>query len=165
MTSRTLTLAERAIRQHALAINLGYCTWCRRQATNACHRLPEGQQGPYIAPNLLPGCGSGSHGCHWRTEQHRALSYACGWLIKHRDGETPAQRSTRIAATPALIRTQLGAGWHILDFLLTEDDEHGRPRTRPAGMPRLAEPDEVPSWMYQGTYEQALGLLHGKRAA
>lgn len=158
MTTRTLTSAEGRIRQHALTVNLGYCTWCREQATNACHRLPEGQGGPYIVPNLLPGCGSGTTGCHWRTEQRRALSYACGWLIRGRDGESPAERSARIAATPALIRTQLGAGWHILDFL----DDQGRP----VGMPRLAEPHEIPADAWPHGYDAAVRALRsGARAA
>lgn len=157
MPAREPTAAEAKVREHALAINLGRCSWCHRQATNGCHRLPEGQGGPYVVPNILPGCGSGTTGCHWRTEQRRALSYACGWLIRSRDGESPAERSWRIASTPALIRTQLGAGWHYVDFL----DESGHP----AGMPRLAELGEVPDWVFSGTYEDAVGILHGRRAA
>lgn len=162
MTSRALTATEARIREHVLAINLGYCGWCGvRPAKNGCHRLPEGQRGPYIPANLLPGCGSGTTGCHWRTEQARTLSYACGWLIRARDREDFVARSARIAATPALVRTQLAphGAWHVLD--------HIEPETgRPAWMPRLAEPGEVPAEMWRGafdaepTFEQALAALN-----
>lgn len=153
MTTRTLTAAEQRVRDHVMAINLGYCCLCRRQASNFGHRLPEGQGGPYIVPNGLPVCGSGTTGCHGASESRRALSYSCGWLI--RDAGPADGRSARIAAVPALIRTQLGAGWHLLDFI-----EDGRP----AGMPRLAEPGEVPGWMFAGEYEAAVRALHARAA-
>jgi hypothetical protein len=157
MTASTLTAAETRVRTHVLAINLGYCAWCgTRPAENACHRLPEGQEGPYLALNLIPGCGSGTRGCHWRTEQRRALSYACGWLI--RGDDRPDDRNTRIAATPALIRSQLAphGAWHFLDSI---EDGH------PLGMPRLAEPDEVPAWMWPHGFEAALAALWGRAVA
>lgn len=158
----TLTTQERAVRDHVMAINLGRCCLCHRQAQNFAHRLPEGQGGPLIVPNGLPLCGMGNVAgngmCHGLTENRRALSYNCGWLIRTGPGdETPAARNTRIAATPALIRTQLGAGWHFLDWL----DEAGKP----TGLPRFAEPGEVPRWMFTGQYEDALALLHRTRAA
>jgi hypothetical protein len=161
MTARGLTAAEQRVREHVMAINMGRCVLCPKPADNFAHRLPEGQGGPFIIPNGLPLCGFGNHAaawmCHGLTEsRHRALSYACGWLIRARDGETPAERSARIATTPALIRTPLGADWHILDHL----DADGRP----VGMPRLAEPGEIPAWMFRGTYTDAVHALQGRAA-
>lgn len=93
--------------------NFGLCNWwCGQLATNACHRLPEGQGGPYTAANLLAGCGSGTTGCHARTEAHRDLSYRAGWLI--RQDTNPAERAARILRTPALAATRLGVGWFFL---------------------------------------------------
>ena len=154
MTARTLTAAEQRVREHVLAIAMGYCCLCSKQATNFGHRLPEGQGGPFIVPNGLPVCGSGTTGCHGLSESRRALSYSCGWLI--RDAGPVEGRAARIADVPALVRTQLGPGWHILDSI-----EDGKP----IGMPRLAGPGEVPGWMFGGTYEDAVGLLHRGRAA
>lgn len=150
MTARTLTVAEDRIHAHVLAINLGACTWCPRPAANACHRLPEGQGGPYLPVNLLPGCGSGTTGCHWRTEQARRLSYACGWLITA-DAD-PAGRNARIAAVPALIRTQLAptGAWHWLDSL--EDGV-------PLGMPSLADDGDLPPGMWAGSFADAVAEL------
>ena len=159
MTTRTLTAAEQAVRAHVIAINLGRCAWCGTQeASNVCHRLPEGQCGPYLGLNLIPGCGSGNaSGCHGATERRRALSYSCGWLIRA-DTFRDNGRNARIAAVPALIRTPLApdGAWHLLDSL-----EDGRP----LGMPRLAEPGEVPTGMFAGTFADALARLHGRAVA
>lgn len=152
---RHWTAAEREVREHAMAINNGRCCWCGTAvATQGCHRLPEGQRGPYIVPTILPGCGrGGTDGCHGATERARTLSYSCGWLI--RSDDQPAGRNARIAATPALIRTVLApdGDWHFIDFLVD-----GVPML----MPRLAEPGEVPEWMWQGSFDEALQALHGR---
>lgn len=138
-----LAAAQALIRETAIDRNAGSCSWaCGRPATNGCHRLPAGQGGPYILANIIGGCGSGTTGCHWRTEQARALSYACGWLI--RSDTQPAARAARIAATPALITTQLGAGWHQLD------DGHGLAS-------RYDEP--LPDGMWTGTFDEAITEL------
>jgi hypothetical protein len=152
MTTRTLTVAEQHIRAHVLAINLGRCCLCgTRTADNFGHRLPEGRGGPYVIPNGLPVCGSGTTGCHGASERRRTLSYSCGWLLR-RDNLRDNGRTTRIAATPALIRTPLApdGAWHLLDSL-----ENGRP----LGMPRLAEPGEIPDGMYAGSLADALAAL------
>lgn len=158
MTARTLTAAERLVREHVLTINLGLCCICGiRPAENFGHRLPEGQGGPMIVPDGLPVCGRGNaSGCHGATERARTLSYSCGWLI--RGDDQPAGRSARIAGTPALIRSPLApeGAWHLLDEL--EDGV-------PVGMPRLAEPGEVPDWMWPGTFTDALTQLHARHHA
>jgi len=157
VTTHTLTVAEQRVRAHVLAINLGRCCLCGvRPADNFGHRLPEGQGGPYVIPNGLPVCGSGTTGCHGASERHRTLSYSCGWLLR-RDVFRDNGRTARIAATPALIRTPLApdGAWHLLDSL-----EDGRP----LGMPRLAEPGEVPAGMFAGNLKEALAALSGRGA-
>jgi hypothetical protein len=154
----TLTDTERLVYEHVMAINMGMCAICgAKPATNFGHRLPAGQGGPVIVPNGIPVCGHGNiraWGCHGRTEHARTLSYRCGWLIPQ--DVNPAGRNARIAATPALIRTQLApaGAWHILDHL--GDD------SRPVGMPRLAEPDEVGALMFAGTLADAIVQLNAR---
>lgn len=143
MTTRGLTAEQRMLRAGVLSLNGGFCQLaCTRQAANFAHRIPQGQGGPYIAANGLGLCGSGTTGCHWRTEQARDLAYSCGWLIRASDGADPAWQAT---STPALITTILGRGWHMLG-------EEG-------AFARLAEPEEVPAWMWQDGFDAAIRQL------
>jgi hypothetical protein len=143
VTTRDLTKQERMIRAGVLSLNGGFCQLaCTRQASNFAHRIPQGQGGPYIAANGLGLCGSGTTGCHWSTEQARDLAYACGWLVRTCDDVHPALQA---AATPALITTILGRGWHILG-----DD---------GAFARLAEPGEVPDWMWPDGFDAAIRQL------
>lgn len=57
------------------------------------HRRPRGMGGSkdpatHTAANFLAVCGSGTTGCHGWIEQHRALAYASGLLVRR--GHDPA---------------------------------------------------------------------------
>lgn len=55
---------------------------CLGRATNWCHRIAEGQGGPWLASNGIAGCGSGNAtGCHGWTHQHPDLAKANGWIV------------------------------------------------------------------------------------
>lgn len=71
---------------------------CLGRATNAAHRLPQGQGGPWTPSNLLHLCGMGNScgGCHGYSESHRTESYAKGWLL--RTGTDPL--TTPVAVWP-----------------------------------------------------------------
>ena len=133
-TTARRTTTENDIRTAVLWANGGYCVLdCGRLAGNAAHRVPEGQGGRYVPANLLAMCGSGTAGCHWSTESARELAYRCGWLL---------HRGTDPATTPALIATCLGADWHMIGADI-----------------RLAEPGEVPEWMWPGGFRAAVTRL------
>ena len=144
MTVRALTTAQQHVRISALALNLGRCVLgCGEQASNGAHRLPEGQGGPYSHGNLLGLDGSGTTGCHGASESARALSYSTGWLI--RTIAMPAiDIPVYIRSIPALITTQLGPGWHFLNH---------------DGTARLADPWEIPTGMFAGTFGEAVKQL------
>lgn len=135
-TSTPSRATRRDVREVVMDRHAGWCQLgCGRFAANYAHRLPQGQGGPFTMANGLGLCGSGTTGCHWRTEQARALSYDAGWLL--RTGSDPA-------TTPALIVSFLGAGWHILGD--------------PDGV-RLAEAREVPGHMWRGDFWDARARL------
>jgi len=121
---------RRALRIHSPSGHaLGTC-WCKPESpAKAFVREVEARQA--MIENGL--CGSGTSGCHWRTEQARDLSYACGWLLR---------KGTDPAATPALILTVLGSGWHVMG-----DDV------------RLAEPEEIPPGMWPSDFWAARARL------
>jgi len=58
------------------------CVRCGGQATNWHHRLSRGRGGLHDSFNLVPLCGSGSHGCHGWVTGHPDLAEAEGLYVR-----------------------------------------------------------------------------------
>jgi len=124
--------------------SIGYCqTGCGHQGSEWVHRVARGRGGSWAPVNGLWLCSF----CHAATHARQTLARSCGWMVPTH--HHPAQ-------VPALIATQLGPGWHVLD----EMDEQGRP----TNLARLAEPGEVPAGMWSGTLTDALTALRTRVA-
>lgn len=120
-----------------------YQLGCGRQGQEWAHRVARSRGGTWA-----PVCGlwlCSRH--HAATHQAPRLSRACGWMV-----DTGIHPST----VPALIATQIGHGW----FWLDEMGHDGRP----TGLARLAEPGDVPAWMWPHGFDAALAAL-GRAAA
>lgn len=67
---------------------------CLGRADGVHHRLPAGAGGGWSPANLLGACGSGTTGCHGRTEHERTAAYADGRLVPR--GTDPATVPVRL---------------------------------------------------------------------
>lgn len=133
---RTLTVSEAAARLEVMAQNLGRCVLCGDRASNYAHRWAVGRGGPTTVANGLALCGSGTTGCHGLTGRRQGLSRRCGWML---DTDTDPR------TVPALITFSGIPGWWFLDA-------H-------EGSARVADAGEVPAWMWQGTFAEAVAEL------
>lgn len=81
-------------------------TGCLGRADGVHHRLPAGAGGGWSPANLLDACGSGTTGCHGRTEHERTDGYADGRLVS---------RGTDPATVPVRLRHPVyGPAWWTL---------------------------------------------------
>jgi hypothetical protein len=142
VTWKTRTTMERAVIYQVMGVNCGWCVLgCGTPAADYAHRWAEGQGGPVTPSNGLALCGPGNAGgCHGLTHGNPTIAKACGWmLLPHTDPIT----------VPALIVTPLApdGDWHVLDD--------------GSGLPRLAEPGEIPAGMWTGTLADASRAMRG----
>lgn len=93
------------------ARSAGFCELnlpgCLRRADGVHHRLPAGAGGSWSPANLLDACGSGTTGCHGRTEHEREAAYADGRLVRR--GADPSTVPVRTK------HPVYGAAWWQLD--------------------------------------------------
>lgn len=79
--------AETLARKHLRDRSQGHCelriggVCLGRTHDQFCHRLAEGQGGPWLASNGIAGCGSGTTGCHGWCHDNPALAEAHGWIV------------------------------------------------------------------------------------
>lgn len=86
LTAAATRAAEQLARDIVDQRSQGWCEIripgeCRGRATNWCHRIAEGQGGPWLASNGINGCGSGTTGCHGWTHRNPSLAEAHGWIV------------------------------------------------------------------------------------
>lgn len=98
------TAAERAAKKLLKRRSGGQCELCLTTASNAAHRVAEGQGGPWAVENLVHLCGHGNlDGCHGWTHQHPDAAKAGGWIL---------HPTSPPAVTPVWLT---GPGWVLLD--------------------------------------------------
>lgn len=98
---------RRAVRERGQGLCEIGLPGCRRTADGVHHRLPRGAGGSWSPANLLAACGSGTTGCHGRTEHAREAAYDDGRLV---------HRGTDPATVPVRIRHPVyGPAWWTLD--------------------------------------------------